>query len=66
MQCQGITSFFTPIDAFKHWQESQIASLACHVEELRVIRNEILVKQDKMMENLYFVKSGEVEVCIRK
>ena len=63
-QCEETTSFLFPIDAFGHWPRSEIASLACQVEELKVIRNDVLIKQGKIMENLYFLKSGEVEVCI--
>jgi len=56
--------FFKKIDAFNHWTRNNISALICHVEEVKLQRKRVILKEGEIANAVYFVKSGEIEVFI--
>lgn len=54
--------FFEKIDAFSHWQRNQISAFVFHLEEHKLYRNKVILRENQVPNYVYFVKSGEIEV----
>ena len=55
-------NLFERIDAFRHWRRNHISALFLQLEELKLQRKKVVLRQDEVSNYIYFIKTGEIEV----
>jgi len=55
-------NLFERIDAFRHWRRNHISALFLQLEEVKIQRKKIVIRQGEISNYIYFIKTGEIEV----